>query len=1684
MKRKLKSFPRIASLVIPQILLMLMTTAAHANTTGLSKDQQGYVELNSPESLINQDRNASQSNDTPPIVNNPQFPENTVVSSIDKTTDKEIAKPAISPAINPSPVPETNPNLDKNTITSPTAQATTKQSIVILSPTIDTVLDVPAATVVIQMPLKTKVELLVNGKAVDASSIGRLEVDEANQTVTQTWYGVPLQAGNNTVSAKAIGGDSSILDASVNLKVRGTPVKLVIKTLESRIPADGRSFATVDGQLVDENNNRSNWDAVVTLETNNGEFIGTDFSPEQPGFQVQAKQGKFTAQLKSGLSTGSVTIRAVTSQMEAFTQVQFETDLRPSLVTGVIDLRVGARGTDFYRSLREFLPVDRDNRTQVDLYGAVFGTGRVGEWLVTGAFNNSRTLSQDCAGNSSLFTGEKYCDPQYPVTGDSSTSSLTTPSFDSLYLRVERNSPVQGAGTDYLMWGNFNTEEFTSRSQQYSGLSRQLQGLKGNFNLGDLQITGFYSNVGKSFQRDTIAPNGTSGTYFLSKRFLINGSENVVIELIDFFSAGTVIARQQLSRGKDYDIDYDSGSLLFRQPLLQTDLDERGNLLRRQIVVTYQNEEVGGDSSIYGGQLRYNFNRSQSQPSWLTANYFKESLGVRNFVLYGTSALISLGDKTQLIAEYARSQNDSELLGYVSGSAFRFDLNSEVAPGILTRLYYNKTETGFTNNATTSFVPGQTRYGAQVNAKLGSTTSVKLQYDQEDNLGVAPRPLTSLADLLNQRQEAVPGSAVDNSLRTISVGLQQNLGAALLNLDLLYRDRIDRQPPNFLTSNSTQLRSRLSVPITDSLRLNAQNEVSISASADAVIPDRTVVTLDWTIVQGVTARLGQQWFQSGPLAGKAITSADLIGEYKLGTDTSFTGRYSFLTGDNTNSTQGALGFNQRWQIVSGLRLAFGYEHIFGSFATTTPTGTQFLQPVAVGQSSSSLTLQNGNSYNIGLEYTDNPDFKASARFEHRSDNTSSNSVFNASALGKLSPALTMLFNYQQSSAANQALAGLGTISSLKVGLAYRDPNDDRLNVLMRYEYRQNPSIVPESLISGAGNGYNDHTFAIEAIYAPDWQWEFYGKLALRNSTTQVAQDFIANSITNLTQFRVSYRLNYNLELVGEGRFLAQPTAGYSELGLVGEVGYYLTPNLRLAVGYSSGSINADRDFSGTRSAGGLYAGLTVKLNELFDGFGLQKMPPRQQQEPIDPQTPVAQVAPPAQKVATAAIPNLPQSISLNVSRSLTFKNSQSNPNSTDLSVADIAVLENLASVLKEYKNISIDIQGYMGSLADMNSGDNLAANRMIAARKYLLDRGVTGSQMTLRSLGGVAASAEPANLSLVSFALNGKADVFNAIANRLQASTINSPAAEFLQSILPDSTSNLQANATNAPINPAINKSTNISLGINVDKNGQIADLSYASIDRLIERLKTNPNATIELQTSSVSSNANNLEMFKLLAVRTYLLDKGINSDRILLSTNTNTNINPTDVNNSPVYISLSDDDSTNTIATTPTVPATQADARTTPVPMANANTVNTPLALLMQDDLNGGRRLSSRLNGLGNWLESTLPNLPSNDQLTLQFSETLSFSELGLNQLLTQIPTELFLAAIINPDNIIATQDDVPVTTATATTADRRLATAFNFLLTGNGDVVTAFIRALEMNDVAKTGFAIPADQLPNLKN
>jgi hypothetical protein len=1093
---------------------------------------------------------------------------------------------------------------------------------------------------------------------------------------------------------------------------------------------------------------------------------------------------------------------------------------------------------------------------------------------VTGAFNTRRTLNEDCEGRSRLFRDTQYCDQNYPVYGDSSTYTTETPSLTSVFLRAERTSPVPKAGTDFLMWGDFRTEEFASRSQDFTAFTRQLNGLKFNYNFGDVQATGFYSNNTKGFQRDIIPPDGTSGFFFLSRRLVTPGSENIFVEWEELLRPGTIARRVQLERSKDYEIDYDRGSLQFRQPIAQTDIGSNGETLVRRIVASYEYDNEGGSSnSVYGGQVRLHLNRDLQQQSWLGLNYYKENQGARNFNLYGANALFSFGRNGYVIGEYARSQNEAvDLVAPVMGSAFRFEGMAEVAAGIIAKAFYRHTDTGFVNNATISFVPGQTRYGLSVDAKLSDSTTIRASYDREENRGTAPQPFT-LRSFLDLNPQSAPGTPVDNQLSTFSFGLLQKLGFATAEVDLLMRDRQDALNTT-LSGTSTQLRSKLTTALAENLKFIVLNETSLSNSADAILPDRTALVLDWRVLEGISFRLGQQWFSSGVLAGNSFTTAEVVGDYKLGTDTTISGRYSIVGGANNTTSQGAIGLNQKWAILPGIRLNFGYERIFGNDQATNASGRQVLQPLTTGVNTATLSLQSGDNYNIGIEYTDNPDFKASARYEYRTSSAGTNTVITASALGKLSPAITGLFRYQRSGVANQTINNLGDTSSLRLGLAYRDPHNDNLNALLRYEYRQNPSTIPDTILSGFGTGTEDHVFSLEAIYAPTWQWEFFGKYAFRNSTSYIANDFISSSSVNLAQLRATYRLGYNFDLTGETRFINQPTAGYSEAGYLAELGYYPTPNLRFALGYSSGAINNDRDFSGTRSAGGVYAAITVKLNELFDGFGLQSMATPQYKEPVDPQTPI--------ELPAAKLPNQPNRISQSpadpnqemmqvaLAQPVQFPAYEAN-----LSTINQIILENLVVVMREYPNLNIEVQGNLASLAQLGNVASTEALRLAKIRTYLLNNGITADRIIMRSLG---AAANPEAEAQIYLSLGGSRNTFSEIATRIQQGNVN----PILSRVLPQ---NFLANAPQPPT-PDVQIAA-IAQTIEFAPAGKMTDVSNAKLDALLKRIADRSDIAIELKGNLDGSE---LEVNRLMGLRSYLLQKGISSDRILISPTDNAN--------------------------------------------------------------------------------------------------------------------------------------------------------------------------------------------------
>lgn len=972
--------------------------------------------------------------------------------------------------------------------------------------------------------------------------------------------------------------------------------ELRLKSQAAGIPADGRSTATIQGEFLGENGKVAEFEGIVTLSTSAGKFVGTDAKPQQPGFQMEVIEGRFQAELQSGEESQTVTIQAVGGGKEAYTQLEFESHLSPSIATGVVNFRLGGGGTNFNESFRDFLSPDED--AELSVYGAVFATGRVGEWLFTSALNSDRTINEDGSGLPRLTPLTQDEDQVYPIYGDDSETTNRASSQDSFFLRLEQPTQIPNTDPNFLMWGTYGTSEFATSAQNFSSTSRTLQGFKAHYTLDNLQVTAFYSTDLEGFERDAIAPDGTSGLYFLSQRLLIPGSEDVYIEREPLQQSGKVVSREKLRRGRDYTVDYDRGTLLFKSPILRTKIAPDGSVLVQRIIVNYQFESNQNETYIAGGRARYHFSRQSNQESWLGTSYLEEDQGRRNFSLFGIDSQISLGENGTLIAEYARSNMGEEDANQVVSEAYRVELSGELVSGVSGRAFWRTTDPGFTNNATTSFVPGQTRYGTKLQAQLGSKTRLRLQYEQEENFGTAPVIINDLQQLLENPSQ--PGDPVDNSLTTLSAGVSQQFGASELTVDWVHRDREDEM--NDLDSYSNQLRSRFNAPLSDSVTAYALNETTLSAETDAVVSDRTAIGLGWKIVPGLELDASQQWFTRGQLAGQSLTRIDLGGSINpFDEDTKLSGRYSVAGGINGITSQAALGLNHQFTPLPGVKIDLGYEQVFGGdFFRETGTGRQFAQPFAIGQTASSLGFSEGATYHLGVEYGNNDNWKASARFEHRANDNGNNTVIRSRLNGQLSKELTALASYRQASASNQTLSNLEDTINLRLGLAYRDPDHDEWNALLKYEYRQNPSTLPSSLLEGEGSGSQDQVFSLEAIYAPNLQWEFYGKYAFRESTTFLSDDLEPESHLSLMQFRAVHRFAQHWDLTGETRWIQQHGNDFTETGISAELGYYATPDLRLSVGYSWGEV-ADRDLGRDRAAGGLYFNLTYKINELFNG---------------------------------------------------------------------------------------------------------------------------------------------------------------------------------------------------------------------------------------------------------------------------------------------------------------------------------------------------------------------------------------------------------------------------------------------------------------------------------------------------
>jgi hypothetical protein len=227
-----------------------------------------------------------------------------------------------------------------------------------------------------------------------------------------------------------------------------------------------------------------------------------------------------------------------------------------------------AAGTAGYNTLsRHAEPLARKDRggTLLDGQLAFYAKGRVkGSWLLTLAYDNKRTRDEE-RGLTSAIDPDRY----YTVYGDGSGQAYDAASQRKLYVRLERKA-------FYALFGDFQTGFDATRLGHFD---RTLNGAKFERQGRVFSFAGFAAETEQDHVRDELPGSGLASLYQLSRRDIVPNTETITIETRDRLRAERILTSQTLARDIDYDLDYATGALTFRDPVASRDADlnpERG----------------------------------------------------------------------------------------------------------------------------------------------------------------------------------------------------------------------------------------------------------------------------------------------------------------------------------------------------------------------------------------------------------------------------------------------------------------------------------------------------------------------------------------------------------------------------------------------------------------------------------------------------------------------------------------------------------------------------------------------------------------------------------------------------------------------------------------------------------------------------------------------------------------------------------------------------------------------------------------------------------------------------------------------------------------------------------------------------------------------------------------------------
>jgi len=652
--------------------------------------------------------------------------------------------------------------------------------------------DIPSTRVAILYPKGTTVELRLNGSKVSMLNYEGLFRSSDRQMNVMHFKGVDLREQENTFVAIIKKGGSVIKRVSRKVFVESrAPKQIQFLPAYSYLVADGKHTPIIAVRMIGPSGHVLRGGMVGSFTTD---------SKHRPKVMSNGK-GQYTID-SQGIAYIPLEPTAIAGAAELhFTlygdkQETLTVRLKPYLRDWIL---VGfAEGTIGYNTLH-------GNRESLDHKGvndkwyhkgrvAFFAKGRIkGKWLMTMAYDSGRGKN-----DRKLFD---KIDPNayYTLYNDATTQGSEAPSRKKLYLKLEKEEFS-------ILFGDYNTGLSHTDLASYS---RDFTGLKSEYHGKNVDAILFAAETEALFYREEHRGDGTRGYYQLTQHSIIEGSEKISIEVRDQHREEIILERRELQRYRDYDIDYDKGTLYFKDPVYSTD----SHFNPQYIVVKYEMDGDGQSHYSYGGRVSYKSSDGKYQVGATAVN---EETGSGDNRLYGIDTRIKLTDKLTLEAELAFSRNGPDS-NRTTGDASKVTLEYKDDNQSL-RAYYRKQDG--------SFGLGQLSDSLSATRKIGLDASKKLS-----------AKWTLAGTLYQNRKYEDNGTTHDENVLEVRANFKEKLWEGSFGY---------RYAKGTGTEATHQITTKLSRKLLDgNLTVWVSHDQSLGSNEDKEYPTKTALGMDY-----------------------------------------------------------------------------------------------------------------------------------------------------------------------------------------------------------------------------------------------------------------------------------------------------------------------------------------------------------------------------------------------------------------------------------------------------------------------------------------------------------------------------------------------------------------------------------------------------------------------------------------------------------------------------------------------------------------------------------------------------------------------------------------------------------------------------------------------------------------------